>query len=91
MDEAKAGGEQQDQQERDAIAIDGGPAGRDLKGGLIKSDGLDGVLAVSITLVVGVCVILPASLKRMSRSDLPEAASLVSRLSAEDAISLQTT
>lgn len=43
MEKAKAGGERQDQQERDAIAIDRGPPGRERTDGLIKGDSLDGV------------------------------------------------
>jgi hypothetical protein len=43
VEKAKAGGERQDQQERDAIAIDRGPPGCERTDGLIKSDGLDGV------------------------------------------------
>ncbi len=43
VEKAKAGGERQDQQERDAIPIDRGPTGCERTDGLIKSDGLDGV------------------------------------------------
>jgi hypothetical protein len=43
VEKAKAGGERQDQQERDAIAIDRVPPGCEPTDGLIKSDGLDGV------------------------------------------------
>jgi len=43
LEKAKAGGERQDQQERDAIAIDRGPPGWERTDDLIKSDSLDGV------------------------------------------------
>jgi hypothetical protein len=43
VEKAKAGGERQDQQERDAIAIDAGPPGCERTDGLIKSDSLDSV------------------------------------------------
>jgi hypothetical protein len=42
VNKAKAGGERQDQQEYDAIAI-GGPPGCERTDGLIKRDSLDGV------------------------------------------------
>jgi hypothetical protein len=43
VDEAKAAGERQDQQQRDAIAIDPGPSACVRTGGPIKSESLDGV------------------------------------------------
>jgi hypothetical protein len=43
VEKAKTGGERQDQQERDAIAIDRCPPGCERTDGLIKSDSLDGV------------------------------------------------
>jgi hypothetical protein len=41
VEEAKAGAEREDQQERDAIAIDRRPRGCERTDGLIKSDSLD--------------------------------------------------
>lgn len=41
VEEAKAGAEREDQQERDAIAIDRRPPGCERTDGLIKSDSLD--------------------------------------------------
>ncbi len=43
VDKAKAGGQRQDQQERNAIAIDARPPGCGRTDGLIKSDSLNGV------------------------------------------------
>jgi len=43
VDEAKAGGERQYQEQRNAIAIDPGPSACERTGGPIKSESLDGV------------------------------------------------